>query len=70
MDHHQAICLGHWSAPLFFSLIALPFLEFADLAGVRCLLLEGFPLSDFVGLRTALCGLGGRFLIRARLRGP
>ena len=39
--------------PSFFcvSAIALPFLEFADLAGAHCLLLEGFPLSDFVGLR-------------------
>jgi hypothetical protein len=44
-------------ARLFFgvSAIALPFLEFADLAGARCLLLEVFPLvSDFVGLRFLL----------------
>ena len=31
--------------------IALPFLEFgADLPGARCLLLEGFPFDDFLGL--------------------
>jgi hypothetical protein len=39
--------------PCFFFVpaIALPFVEFADLAGARCLVLEEFPLSDFVGLR-------------------
>ena len=31
--------------------IALPFVDFADLAGARCLVLAEFPLSDFVGLR-------------------
>ena len=30
--------------------IALLFVDFADLAGARCLVLAEFPLSDFVGL--------------------
>ena len=40
-------------APVFFVVpaIALPFVDFADLAGARCLVLAEFPLSDFVGLR-------------------
>jgi len=39
-------------APFFLvPAIALPFLEFADLAGARCWVLEEFPLSGFVGLR-------------------
>ena len=55
VDHRQAICL-----PLLFfsatappatappSATALPFLEIADLAGARCLIV---PLSNFAGLR-------------------
>ena len=40
-------------APVFFVVpaIALAFVDFADLAGARCLVLAEFPLSDFVGLR-------------------
>ena len=34
----------------FVPAIALPFVVFADLAGARCLVLEEFPLSGFVGL--------------------
>ena len=70
-------------APLFFGVSAIalpPFLEFADLAGASCLLLEVFPLvRDFVGLHFLLLEgdfssgraledspLRGRFLIRAQ----
>ena len=36
--------------------IALLFVDFADLAGARCLVLAEFPLSDFVGLRVVALG--------------
>ena len=47
--------------------IALPFVDFADLAGASCLLLEGFPLSDVVGLR--FVALEGDFSSRRALEG-